>query len=145
MDVRIRHEISETSEEIYSFNISNKYIRYTSIMISNRDNKNDIWGYDWNEYYNKQENEEVEKLRVLAGLDECDSDDDLYDTKYADEYAIISVKYNPVYHKTIEGKTRLYGISSNRLWDDYPPKLTKRKLLKLIKKEAKNIIDNLEL
>lgn len=142
MRIQIRHQINDTYEEIYFFDIISKSINYNGIYFSARNDVNDIWGYDWKEYYKSQEKFEIQKLRELANLDEYDSNDMLLESNYSNEYNIIYKKYNPILNKTNNGTTYLTGLFSNNIWKQCPPKIFKEHLKELIQKEINKVLDS---
>lgn len=145
MKIEIRHQISDTYEEIYGFDIGTTYIKYNSVWISRRNSINDIWGYDWSEYYKSQQEFEINKLREKEELGRYDCDDMLCETDSRNEYNNIYKKYNPIMNKTDEGKPLLGGCYSNSLMKDHPPKIELHQLKELIKKEVLSIIEKSEI
>jgi hypothetical protein len=145
VEIKIRHQISETQEEIYFFELENCLINYNCIYYSSRDSKDDIWGYDWSKYYSSQRDFEIGKLKELAFLDEDTDPSWLYESDYANEYRRVLDKYNPVCNKTKDGITRLTGVSGRYLWKRHTPKLTKEEIRKVIKEEINKIIDKFEI
>jgi hypothetical protein len=145
MKIEIRHQISDTYEEIYGFEIETTYIKYNTVWISRRNSINDVWGYDWSKYYKSQEEFEIKKLRVKEYLDEYDGDDMLYETNSYREYEEICKKYNPIMNYNSDGESLLSGCYSNSLIKDYPPKIDPQELKELIKKEVLSIIEKLEI
>lgn len=116
MEAVIRYHLSETSEEVYVFTLEFNYIKYESIWFSNRDDKDDIWGYDWRSTFNDKRADE------LIELDKYE--DEISEEEYAKRENEIRDKYNPCCSKTKLGLPRLTGRSGGgSMWKDHPPKL----------------------
>lgn len=131
MEVVIRHQLSETSEEVYVFTLEFNYIKYQSVWLSNRDDKDDIWGYDWRSTFNDKRADE------LIELDKYE--DEISEEEYAKRENEIRDKYNPCCSKTKLGLPRLTGMSGGGyMWKDHPPKLGLDELDDAIKKEFIN-------
>jgi hypothetical protein len=145
MKIEIRHQISDTYEEIYGFEIGTTYIKYNTVWISRRNSVNDVWGYDWSKYYKSQERFEIEKLREKEKLDKYDADDMLYETDSRNEFEKICKKYNPIMNKTDSEEPLLGGCYSNSLMKNHPPKIEPQQLKELIKKKVLSIIEKSEI
>lgn len=103
MNIEIRHQISETSEEVYFFTIDNS-INYRGVYFSNRD-PHTTFGYDWSEKYKLDREKEIKTLK------EKYSEHEYYEYNYEFEKKLQEIKdaYNPILHKTNNGKPYLYG------------------------------------
>lgn len=130
LEIKIRHEISETSEEVYEFVYDGHTILYKGIWFSNRDSKDDIWGYDYYDYLLNKHSSEVEQLDNMYDSDEI---------SYEDFREKIDVIFAPKDTRTIHGKVRSIGFFGSH--HEYPPKIEPTKLREII---IKNITDMLE-
>jgi hypothetical protein len=105
MRIEIENKISDTSMEIYEFDVHGKKVDYVGIMYSNRNDKNDAWGHKWDDpKYLKKEKEELEKYIKEFEVYSL-SDNLVYDSKY-DE---LCDRVNPICNKTKDGKPYYHG------------------------------------
>lgn len=138
MKIEIEYIVSPTLKEIYWFEREGREDwRYVGIMYSRRNDENDIWGDQWEEYYDKQKDEELEELARKHGFDS------LFDANWdrencPPELRKIIDKYNPIANHTKNGEPYYCGeIFAN--WSKKPaPKLSieeiKQKILEKISK-----------
>jgi hypothetical protein len=134
LQIKIRHEISETSEEIYIFEIYPNSIFYKGILFSNRDSKDDIWGYGYEDYLNIKHSEEIQELTRMFDNDILSLDE------YNDRLDVI---FAPKNSKTIHNKSRLTGTFGGHT--EYPPKIEPVKLKQMIIKEVNSLMERAEL
>lgn len=130
LDIKIRHEISETSEEVYEFVYDGHSILYKGIWFSNRDYEGDIWGYDYYDYLLNKHSSELEQLDNMYDLGDISMED--YKEKID---AIFATKDT----RTIHGKVRLMGFFGSH--HECRPKIESTKLREII---IKKIVDSLE-
>jgi hypothetical protein len=131
MKIQIRHKLSETHEEVYEFELMSVGIAYTGIWQSRRDDENDVWGYDWSSHYRKEKEKAIQALFQRLGIEDISEIED-WDYEYV---SAINTKYNPVMHRTKDGKPRLGGTCSGRLKQTDPPKIPEKELIEMIKEQ----------
>jgi hypothetical protein len=103
MRIEIENKISDTSMEIYEFDVHGNRVDYVGIMYSNRNDKNDVWGHKWSDPNNfKKEKEELEKYIKEFEVYSL-SDNLVYDSKY-DE---LCDRVNPICNKTKDGRVEV--------------------------------------
>ena len=127
MKFEIIHEVSETEREIYEFAVKSYGIIYTGIWISRRNDKDDIWGDLWNEFYDKVMNAELD---IDLGED-------------AERYQEILDKYNPIVQKTDSGKSYLQGEFEGK---NLPtPKISKEQIKEEIMTQFSEVMNDAEI
>lgn len=143
--ISIHHIIDETSKEIYEFEkTSSNTWEYVGIYFSHRNDKNDVWGDQWDKFYESHRIFNYDEIAKSLGyndhteiFDECD-----YHSYECDKLREIDTKYNPTCQKTKNFKTYYYGIywgygSKERL--NYPPKITEEQVKQEILKQTSKI------
>jgi len=112
--IKIQHQVSDTSIEIYQFqNIGDNTWKYVGISFSNRSNNNDVWGHNWDKSRKIQSKKEKELLDLafkfgyenVAEAWDCEPDGQSFD----EEAALIQRKYNPCVQKTKDGRAYYSG------------------------------------
>ena len=116
MKITLKNLISSTELVEYIFNIDGSCIKCIGKDISYRNNEMDIFGRDWDGFYKIPKAAEIEELFNSNEYEWADED------KQCDMYKEITDKYNPVLHKTTNGKpyySGSYGASSYKLpWNE---------------------------
>jgi hypothetical protein len=132
MKIQIEYIKSTTEKIIYRFTIDNNFnFNYTGILYSYRNDENDIWGDQWEDYYGI-----TCVAEQLAFEDKHDYYPGSWDYNPLDaEYTAIAEKYNPVLHKTKFGKPYLSGAYGGKLPKFEIPEKEIIKKLKLVIKE----------
>ena len=141
--IKIEHTIDDTSKEIYEFEYRGGEWLYTGIMYSHRNDKNDVWGDDWNTAYEFIRQEDLDRISRELVFD--DFGDLLGDYRYSDflpdEINEIDKKYNPCCQKTAQGKTYYsgiywgYGSTSKK----HLPKLKEEDIIRDIKRQTAKV------
>jgi hypothetical protein len=127
MNFKIRHQISDLEEEIYSFNVLGDSITYNSFESSKRKNVNDPFGYDWHKFYANVKQSELNALEKEFG-------EDIHNWYHPENYRLEEVddRYNPVMHGLLS------GLSASNLVKKHPLKISpddvKNALIEKIKK-----------
>ena len=100
MELKIRHQISELEEEIYSFDVylNLNLIIYRAFYLSKRMSPNEPFGYDWETYYEKDMNLELDALEKKFG-------NSIHEWGDPNNHLIKEVedKYNPTVHGLLSG------------------------------------------
>lgn len=110
----IRKQISELEEEVYEFKIDNSSIEYICFFSSKRKSKDEPWGYDWDKFYEKQREEELNSILNNVEVDYYGN----YDIESLDAINKIEDKYNPCCQGLLRGEF------SYNIREKYPPKIT---------------------
>jgi hypothetical protein len=110
MKITLIHTLSPTTRELFEFDLDYS-IRYVAYFISHRDDENDIWGDEWQEYHKKEKGEAWQIINdKLDNEGYNDWDDEIYGLKEN-----LRNKYWPTCCKTIRGETRLSGQSGGKM------------------------------
>jgi hypothetical protein len=139
MKFKIIYQISEIEREIYEFHLHDEYIVFTGIYYSARNDEDDVWGDEWDSYYNDAKEKEYEILD--REFDETDLNDFIYESKINN----ISHRYNPCANKTIHGKTYYHGdyFAGNSESKDRPkPKISEEEIRNNIAMQLKTMVEN---
>jgi len=104
MEITLEHQVSDTKLVEYHFEVNHKSATLQGISTSYRNDRNDVWGKDWETAFSKQEAKELEELRAKS--EDWDEVDVTAEKK-------ITEKYNPVAHKTKDGHTYYSGTFGN--------------------------------
>jgi hypothetical protein len=141
MRIKIQKQISDTHLEIYEFELLSTLISYSSILISRRNDINDIWGHFWKKHYFEEEYKKRGDLLKKHGYE--DMMDALNDQSVLNDLYEIEKQYNPVANKTKDGKPYLSGCSfgGSLLRDEHKIKMTKQELRKKIFEEVEKSIN----
>ena len=110
MKIEIIHEESDTQRFIYGFEIGNIGYRHVSTMISNRNDKDDVWGDEWYEHYKEEKNQAINKVEEdmeASGGCMCGCQG------HNEEIDAIEKCYNPICQKTDDGRSYYTGMSGN--------------------------------
>lgn len=130
MKFHVRHQISDLEEEVYEFEIFSNSIKYVAFYKSSRVNPDEVFGWDWEDIYKDQKEQEIyefcKKHRIDLG--------DLIDAELQQGLKKISDKYNPCMYGLLSG-TSHYSVKR-----DHPLKITKVEILR----EAIKHVCNLE-
>ena len=124
MHFEIRHQISELEEEIYFFEVYSDLIIYRAFYLSERTSPNEPFGYDWETYYAKDMNLELDALEKKFGYS-------IHEWGDPNNHLIKEVedKYNPVVHGLLS------GICSGNVAKQHPLKISEQDIkIALIKK-----------
>ena len=146
MNIEISHIIDDQHKEIYAFEKIISIWHYTGIGYSNRNDKDDVWGDEWDKHYSNAKEKELNDYAVSRGYQDfdefCDSctsyiANDYYDGIISDIYD----KYNPVCQKTLDGRTYWYGLCFGSGCDtaEYAPKLSEEEIKHKILKQICNL------
>lgn len=113
MEFDIRYQISELEEEIYSFLVYNNSIVYNGFWFSERMSPNEPFGYDWETYYDKQKQLELDALEKEFG-------EEIYNWDHYEHEQVnkINDKYNPVVNGVLS------GVFSSDVPKDHPLKIS---------------------
>lgn len=141
--VSIHHKISDTSKEIYEFEGCGNNWHYVGIYYSNRSGVDDVWGDEWEKFYEKSK---VSELETIAKSFDYEDYHDMIDNNdfgdLAEKIGEIYEKYNPVCQKTTNGETYLYGTywgEGSKTRKEYPPKISEEKIKEEILKQISKI------
>jgi hypothetical protein len=144
MILKIHHQISKTSKEIYEFLFNDfgrtPYFSYFSHTRSHRDHR--PWGDEWAEFYKKEKEHELSVLRAkFLAKNGYEYTDDGWHHTYDDidhEFSMVEEKYNPVLNKTFDGKPFLLRQSGPTM---PKPLLSTDELLCKLKIELTNLME----
>ena len=143
--ISIHHKIDETSKEIYEFEKSSSNTwSYVGIYFSHRNGVCDVWGDQWDKFYESDRLKEYDEVAKSFGYtNHSDMMDDCDPFPYWEEKLIaINDTYNPVCQKTEYGKPYYGGIywgSGSNTRKQYPPKNTEKQVEEEILKQTPKI------
>lgn len=147
MNIIIRHEISDTYEEVYHFDVDIFRINYKGVEFSYRENSQSVWGYDWTNTYKNDEQKEITDALSEYNLDEDDISNVMnsYEPyKLYEKLTEIRDAYNPVCNKTSRNENYLSGIFGSDLKSQYPINIPKEELVaKILYQISKSLYKNI--
>tara|TARA_R110000751_G_scaffold306332_1_gene424439 strand:+ start:42 stop:470 length:429 start_codon:yes stop_codon:yes gene_type:complete len=140
MNIDIVHIIDERSKEIYSFKYGSNSWIYSGITYSFRDDRKDVWGDDWSEYYQNDLDKELNRWALKTFQEEF-NDLSMFQLDYSlPAINDIKKRYNPVILKTKHGHRRLSGQSFGHS-PKPQPKITNAAILQ----EIVRLVSNMEI
>lgn len=119
MTIKVKHTISDTEREIYVFEDCSDCFRYMGIYYSRRNDANDLFGDEWEEFYKE------EREKALKEFEDYDDDYYNFNTEIEKKIKEIKNKYNPIVNKTKFGKPYYSGQYGGKL---PAPKLTEQEI-----------------
>lgn len=99
MKVTIKHRINNTLIEFYTFEIYGSSISYEGIMYSRRAHSKDLWGHEWDKYFDKQKKKEFKEVDNNYDNGKISSE-----WEYQSTISKVRDKYNPTCHYIKDGK-----------------------------------------
>jgi len=130
MKFKIYKHIDDTELFIYEFFYYeyNNYFIYEGMMISRRNDKDDVWGHHWEKYFIEKKKRELQEYEDIHDFypDGWDYD------PLQKGYDAIQRKYNPIINKTKTGKPYYEAVYSS-VGNLPKPLLTEEEILEKLK------------
>jgi len=131
MKFHVRHQISDLEEEVYEFEIFPNSIKYVAFYKSKRAEIDEPFGWDWEDIYKDQKEQEIYEFCKNHNID---IDDDIINMELESKLQKIYNKYNPCMYGLLSG-TSHYSVKR-----EHPLRITKVEILR----EAIKHVCNLE-
>lgn len=141
--VSVEHIIDDTSKEIYEFEKHGNYWVYVAMYQAHRNDKDDVWGDEWNTAYEFDERDELDEVSRRLGYDDYDNllEEHNYSDYLPEELKEVIDKFNPVIQKTIHGKPYYggcsWGYGSRK--EKYSPKMSEKDIVAEITRQVSKV------
>jgi hypothetical protein len=139
--ISVEHIIDDTSKEIYEFEKMGNTWHYVAYYYAHRNDRDDVWGDNWADYYETQRTQELDELALSLGYENSCDLSNYGGWEDVDKMDNIYLKYNPVCQKTIHGKPYYGGCSwgYGSRGEKYIPKMSEEDIIKEITNQVTKV------